>query len=172
MYSKVNLNIKGLRKQYTIDTDGVVYCVTDNKALKGTSISKANRYVKIHLDKFYALHRLMAEHFLTNPDPTKYTQVNHKDGNRYNNSVTNLEWCTPSSNVKHAFDTGLKIPQYGETCGTSKLTEVQVRQVWALRNTPLTARQIRDRLKLNVSIDAIKLIRRGKSWAYLTSNLN
>ena len=172
MYSKVNLNIKNLRKAYTIDTDGVVFNVTDGRVLKGTSISKQNRYVKIHLDKFYALHRLVAEHFLPNPDPKKYTQVNHIDGNRYNNAVSNLEWCTPSHNVLHAFSTQLKKPQIGETNGQSKLTETQVRQVWALRNSGLTARQIRDRLKLNVSIAAIKLIRLGKSWAYLTRNLD
>ena len=172
MYSKVNLKIKNLRKEYTIDTDGVVFNVTDGKALKGTSISKQNRYVKIHLDKFYALHRLVAEHFIPNPDPQKYTQVNHIDGNRYNNAVSNLEWCTPSHNVLHAFGTQLKKPQIGETNGQSKLTETQVRQVWALRNTSLTARQIRDRLKLNVSESTIKLIRRGKNWSYLTGTLD
>lgn len=172
MYSKVNLKIKNLRKEYTIDTDGVVFNVTDNKALKGTSITKQNRYVKIHLDKFYRLHRLVAEHFIPNPNPLKYTQVNHKDGNRYNNSVSNLEWCTAAHNVKHAFDNDLKKPQIGETNGASKLTETQVRQVWALRNTSLTARQIRDRLKLNVSESTIKLIRRGKNWSYLTGTLD
>ena len=172
MYSKVNLNIKNLRKEYTIDTDGVVFNVTDGKALKGTSISKQNRYVKIHLDKFYRLHRLVAEHFIPNPNPQKYTQVNHIDGNRYNNAVSNLEWCAPSHNVLHAFNTQLKKPQVGETNGQSKLTETQVRQVWALRNSDLTARQIRDRLKLNVSISVVKLIRQSKSWTYLTRNLD
>ena len=71
MYSKVNLNIKNLRKEYTIDTDGVVFNVTNGRVLKGTSISKRNRYVKIRLDKTYALHRLVAEHFIPNPDPQK-----------------------------------------------------------------------------------------------------
>lgn len=172
MYSKVNLNIQNLNKQYTIDTDGVVVNVTDSKVLKGTSITKLNRYVKIHLDKFYPLHKLVAEHFLENPNPSTHTQVNHIDGNRYNNAVSNLEWCTPSKNVKHAFNTGLKTPQYGITNGSAKLTEQQVRQVWALRDSGLTARQIRDRLKLNVSVDVIKHIRNGKSWTYLTSTLD
>lgn len=172
MYSKVNLKVSDLRNSYTIDTNGVVVNVTQSKILKGTSISKQNRYVKIHLDKFYPLHRLVAEHFIPNTNPTLFTQVNHKDGNRYNNAATNLEWCTPSHNVKHAFDTDLKKPQTGETNGQAKLTEIQVSQVWALRNTNLTARQIRDRLKLDVSIDAIKLIRTGKNWAYLTSTLD
>lgn len=172
MYSKVNLNIPNLKKQYTIDTDGIVTNITDSKTLKGTSISKQNRYVKVHLDKFYKLHRLVAEHFLVNPNPKTHTQVNHIDGNRYNNAASNLEWVTPSNNVKHAFATGLKTPQHGMTNGAAKLTESDVRKIWALRNSGLTARQLKTRLKLNVSIDAIKSVRTGKNWSYLTSKLD
>ena len=54
------------------------------------------------------VHRLVAQHFLPNPDNMK--EVNHKDGNKDNNHVINLEWCTRSHNVKHSFDTGLKQP--------------------------------------------------------------
>lgn len=54
------------------------------------------------------VHRLVAEYFLPNPDNMK--EVNHKDGNKDNNHVSNLEWCTRSNNVKHSFDTGLKQP--------------------------------------------------------------
>lgn len=63
------------------------------------------------------IHRLVAEAFLEPPtldlvevaEKTKYgiVPVNHKDGNKNNNLVENLEWTTNSKNVKHAFDTGL-----------------------------------------------------------------
>lgn len=53
------------------------------------------------------LHRLVANHFIINDDIKHKTQVNHKDGDKHNNIVTNLEWCTPSYNTKHSYDIGL-----------------------------------------------------------------
>lgn len=54
------------------------------------------------------IHRLVAETFLPNDDPEK-NQVNHKDGNKHNNNLYNLEWCTQSYNDRHAFKHGLKV---------------------------------------------------------------
>lgn len=53
------------------------------------------------------IHRLVAEHFVENPN--EYKIVNHKDGNKRNNHFSNLEWCTSQQNNQHAWDTGLKV---------------------------------------------------------------
>ena len=51
------------------------------------------------------IHRLIAYHFITNPESKP--QVNHKDGNKQNNAIDNLEWVTAQENSRHAVDTGL-----------------------------------------------------------------
>ena len=58
------------------------------------------------------VHRLVARHFLG--DGFKGAQVNHKDGDKTNNSLSNLEWCTAEENLKHAKETGLN-KNFGDT---------------------------------------------------------
>lgn len=55
--------------------------------------------------KGFLIHRLVAEAFLTNHKNLPH--INHKDGNRLNNHIDNLEWCTHQENMRHAVDSGL-----------------------------------------------------------------
>ena len=66
------------------------------------------------------VHRLVAKCFI--PNPMNKPEVNHIDGNKLNNDVSNLEWVTVSENAKHAFATGLKQPIKGEKNGQAKLS--------------------------------------------------
>lgn len=81
-------------------------------------ILKGKRY-------WFSVHRLVAEKYLPNPD--NLPQVNHKDGNKLNNHVDNLEWCTASENIKHSIKMGLH--PTGSDVHTHKLTETQVMQI-------------------------------------------
>lgn len=66
---------------------------------------KSSGYYGVCVDgKNYRIHRLVAEAFVDNP--YNKSIVNHKDGNRANNSASNLEWVTPSENIQHAYNIG------------------------------------------------------------------
>lgn len=103
--------IKNYEKFYEISNLGRVRSYINNKwglskkpkILKGL-IGKHYKTVCLKGKTFY-IHRLVAEHFI--PNTNNFTDVNHKDGNKLNNSVNNLEWCTHEQNMKHAKENNL-----------------------------------------------------------------
>lgn len=80
----------------------------------------------------FSVHRLVAIAFIDNPE--NKPQVNHIDGNKLNNYVSNLEWATRKENMRHSWDIGLrtayKRPQ-GEGSTRAKLTNDQAREIRA-----------------------------------------
>lgn len=95
-------------ENYCVSDCGEIFSVKKNKILS----NKINHdgYLRIQIWKdsrcsFVSVHRLVAETFIPNPDDKPF--VNHKDGNKSNNCVDNLEWCTQQENIVHAWSTGL-----------------------------------------------------------------
>jgi hypothetical protein len=166
-YEKKILDL-GTENLYSIDTNGTVVNETSGKILRGTKITKANRYVKIILNRRYLLHRLVAENFV--PNPLGLTQVNHKNGNRAINKADNLEWVTPAQNVKHAYKTGLKT-NAGENNPISVLTEEIVTAIWQLAKQGHKPSAIIRLLKLNVCRGTVSSVTNGKNWTHITSTL-
>lgn len=103
-----------IEKDYFVDMEGRIYSKRKFNALTELKQHKTGHkgYVKVRINrKDQFVHRLVAIAYLPNPE-NKQT-VNHIDGNKENNHVTNLEWCTRSENSQHAYDTGLKKPYTG-----------------------------------------------------------
>lgn len=63
--------------------------------------------------KSFKVHRLVAGAFL--PNKLSKAQVNHKDGDKWNNAVSNLEWCTSSENIQHSYDVLGRRPTLNKT---------------------------------------------------------
>lgn len=107
------LKLKSVRRTYMISNFGrVISIFNGNKRSRShTDILKprghSHGYLRVHLvGKDFYIHRLVAE-FFCEKKPGK-NLVNHKDGNKKNNIYTNLEWCNPEDNVRHAYATGLQ----------------------------------------------------------------
>lgn len=98
-------DIKGYEGIYQVSDDGRVRRIYDTvppKILKG----KDGLYPNVTLSvgchkKSFNIHRLVAETFLEIPEG-KNMEVNHKDGNKWNNDVSNLEWVTQNENITHS----------------------------------------------------------------------
>lgn len=113
------------------------------------------------LFKNIRIHRIVAELFLDNP--LNFKIVNHKDGNKLNNSVDNLEWCDSTYNNQHAFFKGLIIPAMGENRKKSSLKEVDVLTILASKETCRALGK-----KYSVNHTSISAIRSGKAWNHIT----
>lgn len=106
-------DIEGTDGFYRISNNGEVLSRYVGRVLKGNT-TRGYKYYSLMIkgkQKSPKAHRLVAEHFLLNPN--NYPCVNHKDGNKLNNNVDNLEWCTYSYNTRHSFEKGLQKPLRG-----------------------------------------------------------
>ena len=92
--------VKSFPRQGTAKNGKILKPVLQKNGYLTVSLNKNGKSKTVHI------HRLVAETFLTNPD--KLPEVNHKDGNKLNNCVENLEWCTSKENVQHSLEIGLR----------------------------------------------------------------
>jgi len=105
-------DVVGYEKLYAVTKTGYVWAYPkksrgSGRFLKQTIDRYGYAYVCLFKDgkrKNLKVHRLVAQAFLVAVDKP---HVNHKDGNKLNNAVENLEWCTPKENKIHAFSTGI-----------------------------------------------------------------
>jgi hypothetical protein len=158
MYTKINS-----LPDYEININGIIRKIS-NKRIKSQYIS-SNGYYMISArnevkSKPYRVHRLLAETFIPNLENKPH--VNHKDGNKLNNNITNLEWVTHKENMQHAFKNGLA-NNTGEKNGMSKLTIEEVAIIKRMLLDGVSQQKIANHIG-NISRSAILNIKIRNQW--------
>lgn len=114
-------DISGYEGLYAITDDGQVWSYSKND-FKAQSINQSG-YLVVRLYKnnecrMYTVHRLVAEAFI--PNPEGFEVINHKDENKHNNNVGNLEWCTAAYNVAYTCNKKVMCVETGEIFSSVK----------------------------------------------------
>ena len=109
------------------------------------------------------IHRLVAEAFIPNPENLPW--VNHKDGDKHNNDVANLEWCTPRENTMHAMGAGFMTVLRGSERGTAKLNEDKVFVIKKMMLLGFTNKRLAEIFE--VSTAPISYIRNNQAWTHV-----
>ena len=171
LYEVSNLGrVRSLDRKYTISRERY-HGGINKKGKIITGYKGEKHYCQVCLfregKKSYAqIHRMVAEAFIPNPENKR--QVNHKDGIKQNNVVTNLEWVTPSENILHSFEAGLNT-HIGEKNIQAKLTRDQVAEIkkaYVKGSKEYGVRPLAR--KYGVSAPAIRAIVKGLTWRGVT----
>ena len=150
-----------LKFDYYVTDDGRVWSDRTQKFLSFQY--DKNGYVKIQMRSTdncshrYSVHRLVMENFCPVENMDKL-QVNHKDGNKTNNRLENLEWVTCEENIHHAIQNNLRAP----INGSAKLTEEQVKEIYIRAKNGET--NVKLSKEYHINPDQIGRIRNKLSW--------
>lgn len=114
------------------------------------------------------VHRIMLETFI-GPPPTAKHQCNHKNGDKADSDISNLEWCTPSENQKHAHRYGLVDSAKGTRNARAKLTDEQVLEIRRLRSLskPERPKQQDVAEQFGIARSLVSMIESRKIWTHL-----
>lgn len=146
--------------------------VSDARCRKGITIltptETNNGYLRVNLrhddgtSLYYSIHRIEKIEF----DPVENfenLQVNHFDGNKHNNWLSNLQWTTGSENINHAYRNGLKFAKHGEDCSFATITNAQADQIgYLLAQNKYSHEQIAQIVKCKTNI--VTSISCGSTW--------
>lgn len=114
----------------------------------------------------YSLHRIVAEYFVPNPNPTEYTIVHHKNHNKADFIYSNLEWVTSSLNAKYAIEVGAQAS--GEDSSNSVITEEQAKQICDMLEHGYRVSEIQR--TIGCSRNVVRHIRDKKTWKHISKD--
>lgn len=172
MGTKLNNNeeewkpVKGFEDFYMVSALGEIRSKRNDKILVPTL---TNKYYSVTLcgliRKNIRVHRIIATAFIANPDDLP--QINHKNGNKLDNSAVNLEWSSPSQNIQHALKNDLFNPSKGDNHCCAKVTSEQVVLIRKIYNENPKVRQIDLAVLAGISRTTINHILKRKNWKHI-----
>lgn len=162
------LPVLGFEDMYLVSNKGRIKSLHSGKVLKPRINKYGYQQLTLYRDskkKTKVVHRLVAIAFIDNPDTLK--TVNHKDLNKLNNKISNLEWMSALDNTRHAKRLGaMKGRQWGSDNFSAKLNEIDVIEMFYLyKNKNYLQRDIAE--LFNVSRATVCNILNGKSWRHM-----
>lgn len=122
------IDIIGFENRYAISNKGRIFSKKRNKFLSDGRNRKTNQYVTASLFKEdgikikVRIHNLVATHFI--PNPKNKSEVNHKDFDKRNNCVSNLEWVTRKENQNHAYNAGRMVCPRNKQLSDSSILDI------------------------------------------------
>lgn len=161
-------DIKGYEGKYRVSNFGRVKNVETGNILNPFPTRVGYLEVNLYPNdspryNHHSVHVLVAEAFIEKPNTDKKLEVNHIDGIKTNNHVSNLEWATHAGNIIHAIETGLK-PRVSEK--VAKLTEDDVREIrQRYKEGNITMRELAE--EFGVADNTISNIINRKSWKHV-----
>lgn len=149
--------------------NGVVISIRAYPKILKSRLNTKGKYVFVrigfreagHKIKNKSVHRIVAKHFIS--DYSELLEVNHKDGDRFNNHYSNLEMNTRQQNMEHAWRTGLVNIAYGKWQSRTKLTDDQVMEIYKSKEL---AKDLSKKYK--ICRRQVWMIRSGRNWSHLT----
>jgi len=150
---------------YLIYSDGTVESLLTGKKITKRVGPKGYYQINLCINgkcKTFMFHRLMASVFIDNPH--NLPCVNHIDGNKLNNTLSNLEWVTYRYNTLHALKIDLIHTARGKSTNNGRFEDFDIKEIRNLANNGMTQKEIAD--IYNVSKSAIQQIisRRTYDW--------
>ncbi len=166
-----NVYLNGIKSNYVVSSHGRIKNSLTNKILSPRNHSSGYKQISLYDNgneyRFY-VHRLVLMTF-NYFEGCENFQVNHIDGNKTNNFLYNLEWCTNSENQLHAHKIGLKRYLYGDSKGRANFSNDEIIQICELMKNGYSNRYINEKFNIKDK-NLLSDIRCKRRWVEVTKN--